>query len=88
MEYYFFEVTDTYGAEANYSWVRRFKIAAKSNRAAVRKFNKSEGFTGSLRKQWDSGDTIRYDVQGACICVFMSFMTEDDFNDSDLKLIN
>jgi hypothetical protein len=33
---YFAEITDTYGGEANYSWVTRHKIAASSARAFCR----------------------------------------------------
>lgn len=35
MALYFVEVTDIYGGEANYSWVTRHAIRAKSERGAV-----------------------------------------------------
>jgi hypothetical protein len=88
MEHYLIEVTDTFAGEANYSWVNRFKIGAKSRTAAIRKFSKSEGFTGTLRKDYDGCDTIRYNVQNACICVFVTYEALGEFNDSSFKLID
>ena len=40
------EVTDTFGGESNYSWVRRHTITAKSDLAAVRKAKAAEGWSG------------------------------------------
>lgn len=36
-EYYFIECTDIYQGEANYSWVKRFKVLAASPQAALTK---------------------------------------------------
>jgi len=75
MNTYFFEVTDTYGAEANYSWVRRYKVKASTMTGAIRKVNKEEGY-GRLRKD-SYGDLCRWDVVGACICIFGSDWVPD-----------
>lgn len=67
---YFVEMTDTFGGEANYSWVNRFIVAASSPLAAIRKVTRETGHPA--RKEWDSGDTVRYNVPGSCICYFLS----------------
>lgn len=68
---YFIELTDTYGGEANYSWVSRFKVYAKSELAALRMFTRETGLAGRLRKVADYGDFARYDVARAALCVFV-----------------
>lgn len=65
---YYFEVTDTFGGEANYCWVRRYNVSASSMRGAIGMVNKEEGF-GRLKKVM-SGELHRWDVVGACICIF------------------
>jgi len=69
-EIFFVEVTDTYGGEANFSWVHRFKVHATSFRGAIGKVSRETGF--SFRKDYGTGDSARYNVQGACVCAFVS----------------
>lgn len=69
-EVYFVELTDTFGGEANYSWVTRFKVHASSIVSAVRKVSKQTGL--NFRKQWDSGDLVRYDSKSGATCLFVS----------------
>ena len=77
---YYVEVTDTYGGEANYSWVKRFKVHASSIQGAIRKVSTTLGMysrkaydTGMYsRKAYDTGDMIRYDFKGVAICAFVS----------------
>jgi hypothetical protein len=66
MSKYLIEVTDTFGGEANYSWVKRWVCDAKSARAAITKLAKSEGSGWKLA--YDLGDDARYNLKGACIC--------------------
>jgi hypothetical protein len=68
-EIYFVEVTDTYGEEANYSWVRRYKVHASSMLGAIRKVSKESGFR--FRKDFGAGDFARYKARGACVCAFI-----------------
>ena len=68
------EVTDTFGGEANYSWVRRFEVKAVSFRGAITALAKREG--GGFRLAYNSGDVARYDLQGACICAFVEAIWE------------
>jgi hypothetical protein len=69
---FFFEVTDTFGGEPNYGWVRRYKVKASSLRGALFQVSRESGYQGRIRPGWDSGDVKRWDVAGAAICVFGS----------------
>jgi hypothetical protein len=65
------EITDTFGGEANYCWVKRYTVNAKSERGAMR--IASRKFGGQWRMDWTSGDTARYNMRGACICAFVTY---------------
>ena len=70
------EVTDTFGGEANYSWVRRYEVEVPegaSNRSIVRKVKKEIGYTGVRCQTTDWGDTITLDPRGCCERVFITF---------------
>lgn len=71
---YYIEITDTFGGEANYSWVRRYRVEAKSMRGAITKLARNYG--GNWRKAWDSGDYVRYNLANAAICAFVSYADE------------
>lgn len=75
--FWFIEVTDTFGGEANYSWARRFKVYGKTERHALRRWSPHEGYAGRLRCVDRTCNYLRYDVRGAAICVFVSEWTED-----------
>jgi hypothetical protein len=66
-QYFFFEVTDTCGGEANYCWVRRYKVKASSLRGAVLKVAREEGYSGRIRADYSTGDMKRWNIQGACV---------------------
>ena len=55
------EFTDTFGGEANYCWVKRYLVKAKSQSGAIRTAKK-EFFNGPVnhRIDMDSGDMRRY----------------------------
>lgn len=69
-EIYFIELTDTYGGEANYSWVSRFKVHASSIVSAVRKVSKQTGL--NFRKDYDTGELARYNSKSGATCLFVS----------------
>jgi len=71
---YHVEVTDTYEGEANYSWKNSWLVKASSFQGAITKLAKSEG--GGWRKEWDTGDTARYNLSGACICAFVMYLPD------------
>lgn len=67
---FFVEVTDTYGEDANYSWVKRYKVSASSELGAIRKVSAETGL--NFRKEWDNGDLVRYDAKHCAVCAFLS----------------
>lgn len=79
--FWFVELTDTFGGDANYSWVTRVKVQAKSMAHAVRRFSKDAGFTGRVRLAYDMDDSARYDIRGACMCFFVSPWDDDSHGD-------
>ena len=66
---YYIEVTDTFGGEANYSWVTRHIIKAKSMRGAVQRFSRMSGM--SWHCVYDLGDSKRYDSKSGATCYFI-----------------
>ena len=75
-EIFFIEVTDTYGGEANYSWVHRFKVHASTARGAMRKVERRLPYLGGVRKDWDTGDVERWAWRKACVCAFVEGYTD------------
>ena len=69
---YFVEMTDTYGGEANYSWVNRFLVKASSELGAIRKVTRKTGYPA--RKQYEG----RYRVPNACITYFIQWSEHGD----------
>ena len=69
--WYKVDVTDTFGSEANYSWVRRYRVKARSVRGAITAVARQYG--GGFRLAWEHGDDARYNLRGACVCAFVSF---------------
>ena len=71
----FVEVTDTFGGEANYSWVDRhdFEADGLTDRQVERKARALAGLTGVNTRRSDYGDEVRWDVVGANICAFLSY---------------
>ena len=68
---YYVEVTDTYGGDANFSWVKRFKVHANTDAGAMRKVAKNMGYGGGTFKDWDTGDMSRWVWRHACVCAFV-----------------
>lgn len=66
---YFVEVTDCYGGEANYSWVTRHVIKAKSERGAISALARRSGMN------WRSDSGYRYLSKSGATCAFV-----DDFD--------
>jgi hypothetical protein len=68
---FFVEMTDTYGGEANYSWVNRFLVTASSELGAIRKVTTRTGYRAR------SVGCDRYNVPGACISYFVEWVDAD-----------
>ena len=80
MTRYQVEMTDTFGGEANYCWVRRATIDAVSidrtpNAARISKLIKRAkeelGIVGRHIVTMCDPDMIRIDMQGAALCIFI-----------------
>ena len=81
---YYIEVTDTYGGEANYAWVTRHIIKAKSMRGAVQRFSRMSGM--SWHCVGDYGDQMRYDSKSGATCYFINGIDADEL--SNLRQMN
>lgn len=75
MENYIVEITDTFGGEANYSWVKRYLVKASSFRGAITKVAKKYG--GGWRNKYSCMDTAEYRIPGACIVAFVNWVDAD-----------
>lgn len=72
MSHYFAEITDTYGGEANYSWVTRHKIKASSIRGALIRLNRDSGLG------FRSVGCDRYDSRSGATCAFITPWDDDE----------
>lgn len=67
------EMTDTYGGEANYAWVRRGTTLVPddaSRRTVVRRVKAELGLTGTRCRTMDHGDMIELRPIGSCTVAF------------------
>ena len=73
----YFEHTDTFGGEANYSWAKREaytgKAIAPSSLSLVRAAKKWAGISGIRCRTEHYGDMIAIYPQGLCQVVFIVF---------------
>lgn len=72
----YIEVTDTFGGEANYSWVKRYNFETgitDSMLKIVRDAMKVSGYSGCRTRKQDSGDTIRLDFVGMNVVMFITW---------------
>ena len=70
------EVTDTFGHEANYSWVKRHELEVPeclSNYSVVRRVKALIGWNGRRCTTTDHGDMIELRPMGACLVCFITF---------------
>ena len=75
---YFVEITDTYGGEANYSWVTRHCVTASSVRGAMWKVSRDSGISWHCVD--DYGDMARYDSKSGATCAFITEWDNDTHN--------
>ena len=74
--FFFVEITDTFGGEANYSWVTRHKIRASSVRGALVRLNRDSGL--GFRS---TGDGERFDSRSGATCCFIVPWDDEHHND-------
>ena len=80
-EDFYCELTDTYGGEANYSWVTRFKVRASTMRGAMLKVGRVVGL--NFRCVMDSSDMRRYDSKSGATCLFVEPFDEENHGQYD-----
>lgn len=77
-----FEITDTFGGEANYSWVKRGWMAdmpqfqetdGRTQRAIVRAAKRFAGWTGERCDVDSYGDGYRVTPRGRCVTMFVTW---------------
>jgi hypothetical protein len=69
------ELTDTFGGEANYSWVRRAEFSAPadaSDRSIVTLGKAALGLTGSRCRTTSYGDSFELRPYGSCTVAFLT----------------
>lgn len=76
MSYFFVEMTDTFGGEANYCWVKRFKVKAETMRGAVWKMSRHTG--NAWHCVCNSGDFCRYDSASGSTCFFIEWFDPEN----------
>ena len=74
MNTFYFELTDTFGGDLNYCWLKRFKVNAKTLHGALCKLSKEIGFNFRNNGSY-------YKAKGACIGLY-----ELDFDLADYVL--
>ena len=78
-----FEITDTFGGEANYSWVRRedkvFYAKTFTTKDVAKALRKWGGFANQKTTVTDHGDTIEVRPRG-CNVVMFAYMKENEVN--------
>ena len=70
------EVTDTFGHEPNYGWVKRATLEAPdalSRYSIVRRAKHAVGWTGKRTVTVDHGDMIELRPHGECLVCFITF---------------
>ena len=73
LETYAFEYTDTFGGEANYCWVRRGTVRARSLRGAVTLAKRQLDLSGVRCRSVNYGDEAALYPQGSCTVLFVRF---------------
>jgi hypothetical protein len=72
---YNLELTDTFGGEANYSWVKRAQLDVPSGASRlilVRRAKAWAGLTGIPCEVSDHGDTILIKPRWQCVVLFVT----------------
>ena len=67
------EVTDTFGGQANYSWVYRYAIRMPddiSDLALVRRIKSVAGYSGIRGRATVMGDSVEIRFPGRCVVIF------------------
>ena len=75
------ERTDTFGGEANYSWVERHSVTmpdSASDLAIIRKAKELCGYSGLRGRVYNYGDMIEFRPYRLCQVMFVTFDMEEE----------
>ena len=67
-----YEYTDTFGGDANYSWVKRGRIEAETELQAVRAVKRALDMSGAPCRRENQGETIALYPAGSCTVIFIT----------------
>lgn len=71
---YDYEYTDTFGGEANYSWVHRGTVQASNISLAARRARKELGLSGHRGTiQYSNSDECHWKPAGMCTILFVTY---------------
>lgn len=73
MDWYNLEYTDTFGGDANYSWVKRCRIGVNHGVSPVRAAKREVGLSGVRGVTEDYGTTISFKPYSACVVLFIMY---------------
>ena len=74
---FYFEMTDTFGGETNYSWIKRFAASAKTLRGAVSIVSREVGY--NFRSNHGKYGGNSYKAIRACIALYeVEYSSIDD----------
>lgn len=72
---FYVEITDTFGGEANYSWVTRHVIRATTMRGAITKLARRSGMNWHRVDSY--GEKSRYDSKSGATCCFIEPLSDE-----------
>jgi hypothetical protein len=72
------EITDTFGGEANYSWVWRGEVQASTVRGALRVWNKENLSQGCWQLDHNFEDGARYNYKHGARCMFITWSPDNE----------
>jgi len=78
--YFFIEVTDTFGGDANYSWVTYHVIKGNTERGAINRFSRLSGM--HWHRTMDTGSMKRYDSESGATCYFIEPIYPENWDES------
>jgi len=79
MDKFTVEYTDTFGGEANYSWVKRdtFMVQQGTPDSFIKGFAKSLMGLRGIRGRWEEyGHGFRFTPRGSCTVLFVTYSQE------------
>lgn len=70
MSFYFIEVTDTFGGQANYSWVEKYCVEATEG-SVIRRAKREIGWNGVRCDRYEQGDVVELRPRGMAQVAFI-----------------